>query len=167
MQAHRKAQAKTGAAPQHVARAFGGLLAQAAQMVGRHQAQRGRAQDALTQQFAAIAQALHKARVVLRGGRQAHAAGFHARHHAQINQCHGCAAIRIVGKRLGNAVLLVGRHAKAGVHHAQRPQDVFLQIGTQGLAANGLHKGAQQIGGAAIGPNAAGLKLQGHLGQRA
>ena len=63
----------------------------------------------LAQQLAAIAQALHKARVVLRGGRQAHAARFHAGYHAQINQCHGRAAIGVLRKRLGNAVLLRGR----------------------------------------------------------
>jgi hypothetical protein len=98
-----------------------------AQVVRRHVADRGIAEDALAIQHTTIEQALQEAGVIGAGGRQPGATGFHGHGLAHVDQAHGNAAIRVFLKWLGNAVVLVRRHHKAGVHHAQRPQDVVLQ----------------------------------------
>ena len=85
----------------------------------------------------------------------------------RVQHFHGNAAVRVVRKRLGQAVVISGRHHKAGVHQPQGRKDFLLQKRTQGLATDDLDQAPQHVGGAAVSPHVARLELQRDGGQRA
>ena len=81
-----------------------------AQVVGRHEVHRVRAQQAHTVQFAPVQHELQKPRVIHGGGHQSAAARLQRGVFAHINQHGGLAAIRVMDEGFGHAVLLRGRH---------------------------------------------------------
>ena len=65
----------------------------------------------------------------------------------------------------GKALQLVLGHIVAGVDHAQRPQQVFVQIHIEGLTAENLDQVGHHVVGDAVAPGGAGLVGQGQLQQ--
>jgi hypothetical protein len=134
-------------------------------MVGGHEIDGVRPQEAHAALFAFVAQALQKAGVVHGRGHQATAAALQFRRLFGVQYFHQYAAIGVLCKGLGYAVVLIGWHHKAGVDHAQWPENFLLQKLPQRLPADDLDQAAQYVGGTAVGPHAAGLKLQGQCSE--
>ena len=134
------------------------------QMVGGHEFHCARAQQAYALQLPLVAHELQEARVVHRRRHQAAAARLHAGGLTRIDHLHGNAAVRIVRKGFGNAVLLRQGHLKAGFQHAQRLQDGLPQVLAQWLATDHFDQAPQHVGGAAVFPDAAGRVHQRHAG---
>ncbi len=97
-------------------------------MVGRHEVHGMRTQQPRTLQLASIAHEAQKTRVIHGGGQQAASTAVHGHGTARVQHTQRYAAVRVMRKRFGNAVLIGGIHRKAGLKHAQRGKNMLLQV---------------------------------------
>ena len=125
------------------------------QVVGGHERHGVGAEQPHTAQLAAVQQALQKPRVIGGGGHQPTTTGLHGGHTARVQHPQGNATVRVVGQRLGNAVVVLGQHGKTGVLHPERGKNGLVQVLAQRLAGDDLQQAAQHVGGAAVFPHRA------------
>lgn len=135
-------------------------------MVHPHEVERARADDALPVEFAAAAQHLAEPLVVGHGAGEPATAGDEAgrpdertRRRVVVEHRRLVRHARVVG---GEAVHVVGRHLERSVHHAQRPEDVPLQVVGQWLTGHQLDERAAHVGGQRVHVGGARLEAQWH-----
>lgn len=127
-----------------------------AQMVGRHEADRRRAQNLRPVERAAVQQHLGEPEIVARGGNEPHATRVVRRRGRDVDHLDRFAGgVRREG--LGQPAHGVLRNMEARRVHLQWPEHTLLQEVSKALARRALDHAAEHIGGEAVFPDRPGL----------
>ena len=116
-------------------------------------------------QGAAVQQHLGKPGIILQGGEQAPAAALKHGLLRRILPRFGFHAVKDVIQG-GDSVLLLSRYEKAGILHAQRFKNMFLQVVSERPAGKYLDHRAEHVDGKAVHPAFAGFKGQRKLADK-